>query len=137
MSMMKRETLPEEYIPYIRYINQHVIALNSRCLMVVMAVEGVNFDTADIDQINSLHNQLNTLLKNIADERVALYSHIIRRRETIYPEGHFLSSFATTLDEKYKKKMVSQELYRNDLFISLLWNPAADKTQQLASFFSA
>lgn len=63
MSIMKRETLPEEYIPYIRYINQHVVALNSRCLMVVMAVEGVNFDTVDIDQLNSLHNQLNTLLK--------------------------------------------------------------------------
>lgn len=31
--------------------------------------------------------------------------------------------------------MVSQELYRNDLFISLLWNPAVDKTEQLVSFF--
>ncbi|UTO29421.1 VirB4 family type IV secretion/conjugal transfer ATPase [Bartonella harrusi] len=135
MSIMKRETFPEDYIPYIRHINQHVIALNSRCLMTVITLEGVNFDTADIDQLNSLHNQLNTLLKNIADERVALYSHIIRRRETVYPEGRFSSSFAATLDEKYKKKMVSQELYRNDLFVSLLWNPASDKTEQLASFF--
>ncbi|UNE53777.1 VirB4 family type IV secretion/conjugal transfer ATPase [Bartonella machadoae] len=135
MSIMKRETFPEDYIPYIRHVNQHVIALNSRCLMTVITLEGVNFDTADIDQLNSLHNQLNTLLKNIADERVALYSHIIRRRETIYPEGCFSSSFAATLDAKYKKKMVSQELYRNDLFVSLLWNPASDKTEQLASFF--
>lgn len=135
MSIMKRESLPEEYIPYIRHVNQHVIALNSRCLMTVMAVEGVNFDTADINHLNSLHNQLNTLLRNIADERVALYSHIIRRRETIYPESRFFSSFAATLDEKYKKKMVSQELYRNDLFVSLLWNPTSGKTEQLASFF--
>ncbi len=95
--MMKRETLPEEYIPYIRHINQHVIALNSRCLMIVMAIEGINFDTADIDQLNSLHNQLNTLLKNIADERVALYSHVIRRRETIYPEGHFFFIFCNQI----------------------------------------
>ncbi|MBB5073971.1 type IV secretion system protein VirB4 [Bartonella callosciuri] len=135
VSIMKRESLPEDYIPYIRHVNQHVIALSSRCLMTVIAVEGVNFDTADIDQLNSLHNQLNTLLKNIADERVALYSHIIRRRETVYPESQFSSSFAATLDEKYKKKMVSQELYRNDLFVSLLWNPAADKTEQLSTFF--
>ncbi|EJF78997.1 VirB4 family type IV secretion/conjugal transfer ATPase [Bartonella doshiae] len=135
MSIMKRETLPEDYIPYIRHVNKHVIALNSRCLMTVIAVEGINFDTADTDYLNSLHNQLNTLLKNIADERVALYSHIIRRRETIYPNSRFSSSFAATLDAKYKKKMVSQELYRNDLFISLLWNPASDKTEKLASFF--
>ncbi|WP_455482664.1 VirB4 family type IV secretion/conjugal transfer ATPase [Bartonella sp. B35(2025)] len=135
MSIMKRESLPEEYIPYTRHVNKHVIALNSRCLMIVIAVEGVNFDTADIDQLNSLHNQLNTLLKNIADERVALYSHIIRRREMLYPESRFFSSFAATLDAKYKKKMISQELYRNDLFISALWNPASDKTEQLSSFF--
>ncbi|WP_336294547.1 VirB4 family type IV secretion/conjugal transfer ATPase [Bartonella sp. CB169] len=134
-SVMKKELLPEESIPYVRYVNKHVIALNSRCLMTVIAVEGVNFDTADIDQLNSLHEQLNTLLKNIADERVALYSHIIRRREVIYPEDHFSSSFAATLNEKYKKKMVSQELYRNDLFVSLLWNPASDKTEKIASFF--
>ncbi len=135
MSVIKRESLSEDYIPYVRHVNQHVIALNSRCLMTVVAVEGINFDTADIDQLNSLHNQLNTLLKNIADERVALYSHIIRRREMIYPEGRFFSSFATRLDEKYKKKMVAQELYRNDLFVSLLWNPASDKTEQIAAFF--
>ncbi|WP_336277035.1 VirB4 family type IV secretion/conjugal transfer ATPase [Bartonella sp. CB178] len=135
MSIMKRESLPEDYIPYVRYVNRHVIALSSRCLMTVISVEGVNFDTADIDQLNSLHDQLNILLKNIADERVALYSHIIRRRETVYPESQFSSSFARALNEKYKKRMVSQDLYRNDLFISLLWNPAADKTEQIGEFF--
>ncbi|MDD9329767.1 MAG: VirB4 family type IV secretion/conjugal transfer ATPase [Bartonella sp.] len=135
MSVMKRESLPEEFIPYVRHVNQHVIALDSRCLMTVISIEGINFDTADISQLNSLHTQLNTLLKNIADERVALYSHIIRRRETIYPESQFSSSFATALDQHYKQKMVLQDLYRNDLFLSVLWNPAADKTEQLASFF--
>ncbi len=95
--MMKRESLPEDYIPYIRHVNQHIIALSSRCLMTVMAIDGVNFDTADIDQLNSLHNQLNTLLKNIADERVALYSHIIRRRETIYPESQFFFLFCRNI----------------------------------------
>ncbi|WP_174377795.1 VirB4 family type IV secretion/conjugal transfer ATPase [Bartonella rochalimae] len=135
MSVMKRESLPEEFIPYVRHVNQHVIALDSRCLMTVISIEGINFDTADISQLNSLHTQLNTLLKNIADERVALYSHIIRRREKIYPESQFSSSFATALDRQYKQKMILQDLYRNDLFLSVIWNPAADKTEQLASFF--
>ncbi|AQX18463.1 type IV secretion system protein VirB4 [Bartonella sp. A1379B] len=135
LSVMKRESLPEEFIPYVRHVNQHVIALDSRCLMTVISIEGINFDTADISQLNSLHTQLNTLLKNIADERVALYSHIIRRREKIYPESQFSSSFATALDRQYKQKMILQDLYRNDLFLSVIWNPAADKTEQLASFF--
>ncbi|EJF86840.1 hypothetical protein MCW_00063 [Cardidatus Bartonella washoeensis 085-0475] len=31
--------------------------------------------------------------------------------------------------------MVSQKLYRNDLYLSILWNPHADKTDKLADFF--
>ncbi|ATO57489.1 hypothetical protein [Bartonella sp. 1-1C] len=49
LSVMKRESLPEEFIPYVRHVNHHVIALDSRCLMTVISIEGINFDTADIE----------------------------------------------------------------------------------------
>ncbi|AQX22976.1 type IV secretion system protein VirB4 [Bartonella sp. 11B] len=56
LSVMKRESLPEEFIPYVRHVNQHVIALDSRCLMTVISIEGINFDTADIQRIFLIFN---------------------------------------------------------------------------------
>ncbi|MCL6230296.1 VirB4 family type IV secretion/conjugal transfer ATPase [Bartonella bilalgolemii] len=131
----KYEKQPEEIIPYVRHVNKHVIALKSRAFMTVVTLEGINFETADIADLNILHEQLNNLFKNIADERIAIYSHIIRRRETIYPNGTFKSKFAQQLDDKYRQRMVSQDLYRNDLYLSILWNPYIDKIDKLADFF--
>ncbi|GAA4664877.1 hypothetical protein GCM10023262_12090 [Bartonella pachyuromydis] len=111
----KREKQPESIIPYVRHVNKHVIALDSRALMMVVKLEGINFETADIIDLNVLHEQLNNLFKNIADERIAIYSHIIRKREKVYPDGTFRSAFSKQLDDKYRERMVSQELYRNDL----------------------
>ncbi|MGF7158372.1 hypothetical protein, partial [Bartonella heixiaziensis] len=68
----KREKQPEAIIPYVRHVNKHIIALDSRALMSVIALEGINFETADIIDLNVLHEQLNNLFKNIADERIAL-----------------------------------------------------------------
>ncbi|WP_336294022.1 VirB4 family type IV secretion/conjugal transfer ATPase [Bartonella sp. CB169] len=134
-SVYKREKQPEEIIPYVRHVSKQIIALNSRALMATIALEGINFETADIADLNIFHEQLNNLLKNIADERIAIYSHIIRKRETIYPDGTFRSEFAQQLDDKYRERMVSQELYRNDLYLSVLWNPHVDTTDKLVDFF--
>ncbi|WP_187287507.1 VirB4 family type IV secretion/conjugal transfer ATPase [Bartonella australis] len=136
MTQRKRDLQPESVIPYIRHVNDHIIALSSRALMTVISLEGINFETADIRGLNILHEQLNNLFKNIADERVAIYTHIIRRRETIYPGGTFKSQFTKQLDDHYRERMVSQELYRNDLYLSLLWNPSVDKADTLTKFFN-
>ncbi|MBA8862732.1 type IV secretion system protein VirB4 [Ochrobactrum anthropi] len=132
----KRETAPETYIPYVRHIDEKTIALSSCALLNIVAVEGISFETADTDELNAFHRQLNTLYRNIADERLSLWTHIIRRRETDYPEGDFQNDFCRQLDAKYRDKMVKQDLYRNDLYISLVWNPAqgaADKAAALVS----
>src|SRR3954447_13019724 len=105
-TLKARELEPQTYIPYIRHVDTETVALASRGLMKVIALEGVSFETADVDDLNALHRTLNTLLRNVSDQRLALWSHIIRRREGDYPEGTFKSSFARELDAKYRDRMV-------------------------------
>jgi len=75
--------------------------------MSVVALDGISYETADVHDLNILHEQLNNLLKNVSDERLSLWTHVIRRRETVYPDGTFTSPFAAELDAKYRDKMVS------------------------------
>ncbi|TCQ74731.1 type IV secretion system protein VirB4 [Ochrobactrum sp. BH3] len=131
-----RDTEPETFIPYIRHVDQKTIALSNRSLMNIVAVEGISFETADVDELNAFHRQLNTLYRNIADERLSLWTHIIRRRETDYPDGDFKNAFCRDLDAKYRKKMIKQDLYRNDLYISLVWSPSHDKADKIAALVS-
>src|SRR3546814_1863910 len=51
------------------------------------------------------HEKLNGTLRNIADDRLAIWTHIVRRPITDYPEGEFRSAFAADLDAKYRAKL--------------------------------
>jgi len=131
-----RELEPETFIPYIRHVDDHVIALDSRALMVVIALEGVSFETADTIDLNALHRDLNTLYRNIADERLALWTHVVRRRDNEYPDGEFANAFSRRLNDKYRARMVDEDLFRNDLYLSLVWHPGRDPTERVIAFLS-
>ena len=105
LTLKSRELAADTYIPYVRHADAHTIVLKSRALMTMIALDGVAFETADISDINALHRDLNTLLRNIGDERLALWSHIIRRRSNEYPDGEYTNAFAAGLDARYRDRL--------------------------------
>ncbi|SFU15896.1 VirB4 family type IV secretion system protein [Mesorhizobium sp. YR577] len=135
-TLRSRELGPETFIPYVRHVDESTIALNSRALMMMIVLEGASFETADVLDLNTLHRDLNTLYRNIADERLALWTHLIRRRDNSYPDGTFTTSFSTALNDKYRKRMVREDLFRNDLYLTILWSPARDPADKAAKLLS-
>nr|WP_245372370.1 hypothetical protein [Rhizobium leguminosarum] len=105
-ALRSRELGPETFIPHVRHVDETTIALKSRALMVMLALDGVSFETADVLDLNSLHRDLNTLYRNIADERLALWTHVIRRRDNAYPDGEFANPFSQGLNAKYRERMI-------------------------------
>ncbi|CAN7623125.1 VirB4 family type IV secretion/conjugal transfer ATPase [Pararhizobium sp. LjRoot238] len=135
-TLRSRELGPETFIPYVRHIDEATIALDSRALMVMLALEGVSFETADVLDLNSLHRNLNTLYRNIADERLALWTHVVRRRDNDYPEGQFANPFSEGLNSRYRERMIGEYLFRNDLYLSLVWHPGRDPAEKAAKLLS-
>ncbi|WP_200869461.1 VirB4 family type IV secretion/conjugal transfer ATPase [Brucella rhizosphaerae] len=135
-TLKSRELGPETFIPYLRHVDENTIALESRALMVIIALDGVSFETADVLDINALHRDLNTLHRNIADERLALWTHLIRRRDNSYPEGTFKAPFSAQLNEKYRERMVREDLFRNDLYLAIVWSPPRDPAEKAAKLLS-
>ncbi len=135
-TLRSRELSPEAFIPYVRHIDETTTALDSRSLMVMIALEGVSFETADVLDLNALHRDLNTLYRNIADERLALWTHLIRRRDSDYPDGTFATPFSAALNDKYRERMVREDLFRNDLYLTVLWSPALDPADKAAKLLS-
>ena len=127
-----RELEPETFIPYVRHVDETTIALDSRALMVMIALDGISFETADPLELNGLHRDLNTLYRNLADERLALWTHILRRRDNNYPEGAFANPFSAALNAKYRARMVEEDLFCNDLYLTLLWHPSRDPAEKIS-----
>ncbi|MEK1851474.1 MAG: VirB4 family type IV secretion system protein [Phyllobacterium sp.] len=128
-----RELEPEIFIPYVRHIDNITIVLDSRALMVTVALDGVSFETADTVDLNALHRDLNILYRNIADERLALWTHIIRRRDNSYPQGIYRNAFSERLNNRYRQRVTGEDLFRNDLYLSLVWHPGKDPAEKIAT----
>src|SRR3546814_4679963 len=77
--ILRQEAEPGRYLPYVRHVTSEVIALDSGDLMMMFRLEGLAFETADPIHLNDWHEKLNGTWRNIADDRLALWTHIVRR----------------------------------------------------------
>src|SRR3546814_10062389 len=69
--------------------------------------------------------------RNIADDRLAIWTHIVRSAVGDYPEGQFRSKFAAELDGKYRARVTAKRMFVNEHYLTLLMRPAvgsADRT---------
>ncbi len=94
MSRLRKESLLARRIPYTAQVSEHVVRTRYGHFVQVVQVGGASFECADDADINVWHERLNVLWRNLASSNVAVWTHIIRRREQTYPGGSFVNPFA-------------------------------------------
>lgn len=99
--------------------------------MQVVRIGGFSFETADDDDLDIKKNLRNTLLKGLATGGIALYFHILRRRQSVvgadetvieYHERNSLS-FTEFVNQEWQKKQIGQEAFANELYITVVRRP--------------
>src|ERR1700683_3338188 len=101
-ALVRREFLSASQIPYTAHVSEHVIRTKWGDYVQVFKLSGASFESADDEQLNNWHERLAIALRNIASPNVALWTHVIRRRERSYPEGSYAKGFAAELNTRYK-----------------------------------
>ena len=120
---VRRERTLAEHIPYTALIAPTVVATEQGDTVQSWRVAGVSFESADDESLNVWHERLNALLRNLAWPQVALWIHVIRRREQGYPGGQCALGFASELDARYRQRMAGETLMLNELYVSLVYRP--------------
>ena len=136
-TLMTRELESHEFIPYGRHTDAHTITVGTQGLMTMVEIEGFAFETADPRDINGLQARLNTLWRNIADPRLALYTLLIRRRVHRYPGGTSGSPFAAALDARYQARLKGEALFENRQILALVWMPGTDAERTASALFAS
>jgi type IV secretion system protein VirB4 len=131
---MRREPTPAERIPYLAHVSPHIVKTRLGDYVQVFRLGGASFECADDETLNTWHERLNVLWRNIASPQVAIWSHVIRRREAIASrEGG--TGFSGALEQRYRTRLAAETLMVNELFLSLIYRPAAGVATGLASRF--
>ncbi|HUI63158.1 MAG TPA: VirB4 family type IV secretion/conjugal transfer ATPase, partial [Steroidobacteraceae bacterium] len=128
LSRVRRELDAATNIPYTAHVSEHVVKTRHGDYVLGCRLTGTSFESADDEQLNNWHERLNTLWRNLATPNLALWVHIIRRREHAYPSGEFSPGFAHDLNAKYRARLADETLMVNELYVSLVYRPQATAT---------
>ena len=118
-----RELSADAYLPFIRHSDEYTVVTKNRGAFQVLKIEGVSFRTADISDINTLHDSLSHAIRNIADGQSMIYVHVVRSEDQNYIDGSCTSYFGKWLDKEYRTSISGKRLYRNDIFITVYTQP--------------
>jgi type IV secretion system protein VirB4 len=130
---MRHELTADRHIPYTAHVSPEVIKTAFGDYLQVFRLAGASFESADIDQLNVWHEKLNVLWRNVAAPGISLWSHIIRRREAPRPSGGVSDGFAAALHEKYRCRLAGELLMVNELYLAVLYRPAAGRAAGILS----
>lgn len=131
-----REEDDIKFIPYTRHVDDTVVALEDGSLMRMYRVDGRPFETSDVSDLNSWHNKLNVAWRSIGDDRVAVWTHLVRTATDPVLGGTFHSNFARGLQEKYADSLKEKVLYHNEFYVTILVRPSQMAGDQLTRLFA-
>ena len=120
-ALLRRDFTVSSQIPYTAQVTEHVVRTKWGDYVQVFRLAGVSFESADDGELNNWHERLAIALRNIASPNLALWTHVIRRRERAYPHGVFEQRFASDLNAHYKERISGERLMVNELYLSTVY----------------
>lgn len=129
----RREPTAAEQIPYTAHVAESLIRTRAGDYVQVFRLAGASFESADDDELNTWHERQNVLWRNVASPNVALWVHVIRRRESTVPTATTTGGFAGQLARKYRERLAAETLMINELYLSVVYRPVAGAATGAAS----
>ncbi len=119
----RREMAASRHIPYTAQISRHVVLTEAGDYLQTIRLGGASFESADDDELNNWHERLNVTWRNIASPNVALWVHLVRRREPTKVTGGAGDGFADALAHRYGERLANEVLMVNEIYLSVLYRP--------------
>ncbi|HTC43806.1 MAG TPA: VirB4 family type IV secretion/conjugal transfer ATPase [Steroidobacteraceae bacterium] len=122
VARIQRERHTSLHVPYLSHVSENVISTRAGDYLQVFRLGGIGFETADDAKLNTWHERLNVMWRNVASPHIALWTHVIRRRERI-TLAQPAPGFAATLNARYRERLSGETLMLNELYLTLLYRP--------------
>lgn len=122
-ALMRRESEMRQQIPYAVQVASNIVKTTLGDYVQAFRLAGASFESADDAQLNSWHERLNVLLRNIASPHIALWTHVVRRREHVGAEGGASGGFASALAANYGRRLSRETLMLNEIYLATVYRP--------------
>jgi type IV secretion system protein VirB4 len=131
--MVRRELPAARHIPYAAHVAPDVVVTFSGEYLQTFRMSGASFESADDETLNNWHERLNVTWRNIASPNVALWTHLVRRRDTLQVAPSKGTAFADRLAARYQARLSGETLMVNEIYLTVLFRPIAGAAPTLLS----
>lgn len=128
------EASVSSYIPYSTHVTEDIVSTRHGDYLSVIKLDGRSHLSASQADVFDWVSGLNKLLSGLASPHVILWTHVVRRKVTEYPDSAFENDFCRKLDLKYRESFTDYNLMVNELYLTVIYRPVVDG---ITSFFSA
>lgn len=126
--VIQREKSAGSHLPYARHVDDVTLETRDGLLMQTIRLGGLLFETADTDELNYRAELRDATLKAIGSSRFAVYHHVVRRRAEATLDARFPDEFSRLLDQRWRDRLASREMYVNELFLTIVRRPMQGRT---------
>ena len=113
----------EKLIPFSTMISDGIVITKDHLLVSTFELEGVSFECESDNDLDYTNDLLNMFCKAFATEPVSFYFHNARHKTSQKLNSHFDNEFLQEIDEKYYQSFDNIALFKNSLFITMVYAP--------------
>ena len=125
--VVARETFAGAHLPYARHIDANTVQLRDGRLMQTIRLGGLLFETADSEELNYRATLRDAMLRTLGSSRYAIWHHVVRRRAETALDADYPDAFSQRLDQRWRARLGTKQLYVNDLFLTIIRRPLQGK----------
>lgn len=113
-----------DHIPFRSHIADNVVRNGANGeLLATWRLEGVAFETADLEFIKQLKISQVNFIKSLAGGRWAIWSHKCRRRVRARLNGEYSIPFAAELADAYYGRLEGVQQMATELYVTIVYRP--------------
>jgi type IV secretion system protein VirB4 len=118
-----REKAAGDHLPYARHVDDVTLETRDGLLMQTIHLGGLLFETADTDELNYRADLRDAMMRAIGNSQFAIYHHVVRRKAEASLEAHYPDAFSRELDNRWRERLASRQMYVNELFLTIVRRP--------------
>jgi type IV secretion system protein VirB4 len=132
---VRRELPASRHIPYAAHVAPEIIVTTAGDYVQTFRLSGASFESADDETLNNWHERLNVTWRNIASPNVALWIHLVRRRDISQLAAVAGTGFAERLARRYQGRLATETLMVDEIYLTVLLRPITGAAPTLVSRF--
>ena len=123
MNSINSITLVNELPKYGYPLTREIVSLDDNALMSTICLKGIPFESESSDKLESAFIKVKGFFNQLAKlhgSNLAVWTHIVKRNDTLKEKYNFDSSFVQSFADKYVESFSNQNFYKTEYYITFV-----------------